>query len=97
MASKEKRRKGKNRYVWAVVGLLLLLFLLSLFSHRGPVSLYRLYRTEQHLRLQIEESKRKNAALKQEVTSWQEDYGKIEKLAREELGLVKPGELIYQF
>jgi cell division protein FtsB len=49
------------------------------------------------LRLQIEESKRKNAALKQEVTSWQEDYGKIEKVAREELGLVKPGELIYQF
>jgi len=49
------------------------------------------------LRLQIQESKAKNAALKQEVTSWQEDYGKIEKAAREELRLVKPGELVYQF
>ena len=97
MAFKEKGRRGKNRYIWAIASLFLLLFLLSLFSHRGLISLYRLYRTEQHLRLQIEESKRKNAALKQEVTSWQEDYGKIEKLAREELGLVKPGELIYQF
>ena len=97
MAIKEKSLRGKNRYVWAIASLFFLLFLLSLFSHRGPISLYRLYRTEQHLRLQIEESKRKNAALKREVTSWQEDYGKIEKVAREELGLVKPGELIYQF
>jgi cell division protein FtsB len=97
MAFKEKSLRGKNRYVWAVASFLLLLFLLSFFSHRGLISLYRLYRTEQHLCLQIEESKAKNAALKQEVTSWQEDTGKIEKVAREELGLVKPGELIYQF
>jgi cell division protein FtsB len=97
VASKEKRQEGRNRYVWAVASFLLLLFLLSFFSHRGLISLYRLYRTEQHLRLQIQESKAKNAALKQEVTSWQEDYGKIEKAAREELRLVKPGELVYQF
>jgi cell division protein FtsB len=71
--------------------------LLSLFNHRGLIGLYRLYRTEQHICLQIEESKAKNAALKKEVASWQEDLGKIEKVAREELGLVKPGELVYQF
>jgi cell division protein FtsB len=97
MPSTEKKRDGSSQYLRAVGAFLILLLLLSLFSHRGLISLYRLYRTEQHLRVQIEEAKAKNAALKQEVSSWQEDLGKIEKVAREELGLVKPGELVYQF
>jgi cell division protein FtsB len=75
----------------------LLFFLLSLFSSRGLLSLYRLYCTEQHLRTQIAEAKAKNAALRQEVSSWENDAGKIEMVARDELGLVKPGELVYQF
>jgi cell division protein FtsB len=93
----DKGKGGARRYLLWVGFFFLLLFLLSLFSSRGILSLYRLYRTEQRLHLQIAESKAKNAALKEEAASWQEDLGRIEKVARDELGLVKPGETVYQF
>ena len=97
MPARDKRKEGANRYFLIVAFFFLLFFLLSLFSNRGVLSLYRLYYTEQHLRTQIAESKAKNAALKSEVSSWENDLGRIEMVARDELGLVKPGELIYQF
>jgi cell division protein FtsB len=93
----DKEAKGGRRYWRIALVVFLLIFFLSLFDSRGLLGLYRLYRTEQHLRAQIEERKAKNAALKEEASRWQEDLGRIERVARDELGLVKPGELVYQF
>jgi cell division protein FtsB len=92
------RRKGELRRYLTVAALCFSLFLLfSFFSDRGLFSLYRLYRTEQRLRAQIAETRARNAALRSELSSWETDLAKIETVAREELGLVKPGELVYQF
>jgi len=91
-------RKGRaRRYLLLMACFFLLLLLVSLFSNRGLLSLYRLYCMEQHMQTQIAELKSRNAGLRQELSSWENDPSKIERIAREELGLVKPGELIYQF
>jgi cell division protein FtsB len=89
--------RGGRRYWRIALAVFLLIFCLSLFNSRGLLGLYRVYRTEQHLRAQIEEHKAKNAALREEASRWQEDLGRIERVARDELGLVKSGELVYQF
>jgi len=86
-----------RRYLLFAACFFLLILLLSLFSSRGLLSLYRLYRTEQHLQTQISELKSGNEVLRGEVSAWENDASRIEMAARDELGLVKPGELIYQF
>lgn len=94
----EAWKKGELRRYLSLALLCFFLFLLfSFFSDRGLFSLYRLYRTEQHLRAQIAETRARNAALRSELRTWETDLSKIETVAREELGLVKPGELVYQF
>jgi len=93
-----RERRGKaRRYLLFAASFFLLILMLSLFSSRGLLSLYRLHCTEQHLQTQIAELKSRNAALREELWAWENDPSRIEIIARDELGLVKPGELIYQF
>ncbi|MDH7499258.1 MAG: septum formation initiator family protein [candidate division NC10 bacterium] len=93
-----RERRGKAcRYLLFATCVFLFILLVSLFSSRGLLSLYRLYCTEQHLQHQIAELKSRNAALREELWAWENDPSRIEMIARDELGLVKPGELIYQF
>ena len=46
---------------------------------------------------EIEIVDQKNATLVREVQRLRSDLGYIEKIAREELGLVRPGEIVFEF
>ena len=77
--------------------LLLALVAASLVGNRGLIRLYQMHRTKVALTREIEHLTSTNAALAEEVRALRTDPGRLEAIAREELGLVKPGEVVYEF
>jgi cell division protein FtsL len=82
-----------------VLAAILLLFLVatSLMGERGLIRLYQLHRTRADLTQEVEQLTAANAALEKEVRALRTDPDRVEAIAREELGLVKPEELVYEF
>jgi len=76
---------------------LVILLAASLLGDRGVVQLIRMHQTKGVLVRDVERLSATNAALADEVRALRTDPGRIEAIAREELGLVKPGELVYEF
>ncbi len=89
-----RRRRRRIRLVAACLGVLALA---SVLGNRSLVQIYQMNRTRAALEEEIARLKEANVALASEVRSIQEDPERLEGLAREDLGLVKPGETIYQF
>jgi cell division protein FtsB len=76
---------------------IVLLSLYTILGERGAIHLWRLRgekikMDEQNYRLHNE-----NEALRQRITRLRSDDSYLEKIAREELNLVRPGEVIYRF
>jgi cell division protein FtsB len=79
------------------VFVLLALVVASLVGNRGLIRLYRMHQAKAVLEREISQLTTSNAALAEEVRALRTDPGRVEAIAREELGLVKPGELVYEF
>ena len=79
--------------VFVLVGLVVA----SLVGNRGLLRLYRMHQTKAALEREIAQLTTNNAALAEEVRRMRTDPSRIEAIAREELGLVKPGEIVYEF
>ena len=77
--------------------LLLALVAASVVGNRGLVRVYRMHQTRAALEREIAQLTASNAALAEEVRALRTDPGRVEAIAREDLGLVKPGELVYEF
>ncbi|MBI2458619.1 MAG: septum formation initiator family protein [candidate division NC10 bacterium] len=80
-----------------VIILLLALVAASVMGNRGLLRLYEMRRARAALTREIGELAAANAALTEEVRALRTDPARVEAIAREELGLVKPGELVYEF
>ena len=83
------------------VGKILLLFLIFavpviLFGNRGILDNYRLNQKHADLRKSNEETVMKNDALKKEVLLLRDDLRYIEKVARDELGMVRQNDKVYR-
>jgi|MudIll2142460700_1097286.scaffolds.fasta_scaffold300061_2 cell division protein FtsB len=76
---------------------LVILLAASLLGDRGLIRLIQMHQTRAALAREVERLSATNAALADEVRALRTDPGRIEAIAREELGLVKPGELVYEF
>ncbi len=63
----------------------------------GIEGLYRLYLENEKTKAKIEEIAYKNQQLESEIDALKNDKLYIEKVAREELGMIKKGEKIYRF
>lgn len=74
-----------------------LLLLLSLLGDRSLVQLYRMVQVKADLERQIVDLKEENALLEQEVKAMHHFPSRAEEIARRDLGLVRPGEIVYQF
>ncbi len=68
----------------------------SLFIGKGIPNILRLKRKLDNIDLRIEEIKEKNTALQATIEKLRSDPLAIETIAREELGMAKPGEIVYQ-
>jgi cell division protein FtsB len=87
----------KKRFVLLILSLFLILFFFTFFGDKGILHLLRLKKELvriKEINLKIEEENRK---LKEEVRRLKYEKRYIEEIARKELGMVKEGEIIYQF
>jgi len=90
--------KGYNRGI--LIPILLLLSVMIFFTFFGEKGLLQVYRMRSELK-EIErvnmELRRENERLRVEIDNLRTNKKYIEELARRELGLVKKGEIVYQF
>lgn len=95
-AGPEERRRWRRRL--RVVGAaVLLLGIFAAVGERGIIRLYRLARTRADLALEIGRLNEANQQLAEQARALREDPSRLEAIARDELGLVRPGESIYDF
>jgi len=69
----------------------------TVWGDRGLLAMWRTQHDLDRLVREIEIVEQKNATLAREVQRLRSDLGYIEKIAREELGLVRPGEIVFEF
>jgi cell division protein FtsB len=93
------RVPGTGRIWWSVLtGLGIVIILVLLMA--GEKSLFKviaLYREQEHLIAQIEEMKGQNEKLGQQIEDLKTDPKAVERIAREELGMVRKDETVYRF
>jgi cell division protein FtsB len=92
-------------WAWNILGRRALRFLLlfaaivlmidALFGERGFVETMRARRQHDHLGRSIARLKTENAGLREQARRLREDREAIEEVARRDLGLIKPGELLF--
>ena len=90
-------RAARKRRVRFIVLLVILIAGLSVGGNRSLVKIYQMSRTRGELHREIERLKQANQELAEGVHSFANDPGQVESIAREDLGLVRPGEVVYQF
>lgn len=81
----------------AIGFMVLLIMAATVFGDHGLLNLVRYKRQEQALANEAEKIKAENDLLRLKIERLRADEGYIERLAREDLGMVKPGELVFQF
>ena len=83
------------QYGRAVLGMCVFgLFLHDIFGAHGYLAMRRTKQDIERVQGEIDRLNKENAELAQEVKSLKSDPHKIESIARDELGLAKPGEVI---
>ena len=77
--------------------LILMLSLVTIVGERGALHLWRLRGEKSQLDEQNYRLQKANEDLRQRISRIRNDNYYLEKLAREELNLVRPGEVVYRF
>ncbi len=78
------------------IGCFVLLSLLAMAGEGGFFEVYQFTRHLQHVERQIQTLEVENERLRTQVTGLRSDPYQIEKLARQDLGLVRPDEIIFE-
>jgi cell division protein FtsB len=87
-----------QRWTLYVLGFFILsLCVLTAVGERGVLHLWRLRGEKAKLDEENYRLQRENETLRQRISKLHNDNFYLEKLAREELNLVRPGEVIYRF
>jgi cell division protein FtsB len=86
-----------RRHLLEILGLALLaLGIHDIFGAHGYLAMRRSQEQIEELRGQIEKLNQENQALAEHVNALKTDPEAIEKIAREEMGLARPGEMIFK-
>ena len=83
--------------VYALSMLLVTLALFTIFGERGGLHLWRLWGGKKQLDERNFLLQKENEILRERIYRLKNDDYYLEKIAREELGLVRPGEIVYRF
>lgn len=82
---------------WIVAVVLLALVLAALLGDNGVIQLWRLQGEVESLHREVQALEAENERLARAIAELRHDPAVIERLAREELGLVRPGERVLRF
>jgi cell division protein FtsB len=80
-----------------LLGFLLVMAILIMFSKRGLVDNYSMSKRLAGIKTQNNEIMAENNELKKKIILLRSDLGYIESVARNELGMVKKGDLVYRW
>lgn len=82
--------------IWFIVLVLIMLGVMS-FGDRGLLRVLQTKRQIAELEAQIAELEATNTELRKEIEALNTDLRTIERIARRELGMVRPDEVVFQF
>jgi len=95
MDAKEKFEALLRHYGPALLGLLVVVLVVhDIFGTHGYLAMRRTQQEIKKVNADVDQLNKENLQLEQEVKELKTDPHKIEKIARDELGLAKPGEVI---
>ncbi len=95
MDAGEKVQSFLQHYGRALIGLLVLVLVVhDIFGAHGFLAMRRTQREIKKVTADLDQLNKENMQLEQEVRELKTDPHKIEKIARDELGLARPGEVI---
>lgn len=83
--------------IYVFAALLIILSLFTTFGERGMVHLWRLWEEKKKLDEKNFVLDKENEILRERIYRLRHDNLYLEKIAREDLGLVRQGEIIYRF
>ncbi len=86
-------RRNMNRFLIAAFALLLLQ---DIFGTHGVLAMRRAEQEAASVRQEINQLNEENRQLQENVKSLKSDPQAVEKIAREEMGLARPGEYIFK-
>ena len=92
-----RNRPSVLRHLRLAILFLLVLVAASVLGNRSLLRLYQMYRDRAAIEREIDQLTAANASLAEDVRLLRTDPARVEAIAREELGLVKPGEIVYEF
>ncbi len=94
-SASEKIQPLLRHYGPALLGLLVLVLVVhDIFGTHGYLAMRRTQQEIERVTADMEQLNKENLQLEQEVKELKTDPHKIEKIARDELGLARPGEVI---
>jgi cell division protein FtsL len=94
---RRRNEAGLRKKAVTLFGVILLVALVvgSLFGDRGILQLVSQRERAEAMAREIDEMREENTRLAQEIRALQADPRAVERLAREELGLARPGEKVF--
>jgi cell division protein FtsL len=92
-----RRARWKTPLIAAGVLLVLYFIVTRVVGEMGVVKYYRMRAQRTALTEEISKLKQDNARLRKEVSSLKNDSSYIERVARDKLGLARPGEIVYYY
>lgn len=94
---RQKRAEWLPRAARYVLGaLLLLVFMNGIFGENGYLAMRRARTDAERLRMEIQQLNGENSQLAGDVRALKTDPAAVERVAREEMGLARPGELVFR-
>lgn len=78
-------------------GCLAFILFFTVFGERGLLRIYEMRQEKKRIDSKVTDLKTENDKLRMEIASLHNDRYHLERIARKDLGLVKPNEIIYQF
>jgi cell division protein FtsB len=81
--------------VYAFILICMVMLVHEIFGQNGYLSLRRQKREFQNLQLQIKQLQDENSQLEKQIKALKSDPKAIERVAREQMRLARPGEIIY--
>jgi cell division protein FtsB len=98
---KEQLKKEKKIRARLYLIFFLLLFIVLaynfFFGEMGYLKYRELKKNEQKILTEINQIKKNNESIREEINLLKKDSKYLEKYAREQFGLIKPGEMVFQF
>jgi len=86
-----------SKRFFTILLLVIIIFFFTIIGQRGILRIHRLTKERNQIKVFNEKIREENLDIQEEISSLKNDRSYIEKIARQELGLVKEDEIVYQF